>query len=162
MAEKLIKSNILLSRMRRLAKSEQLVLSILALAVGALAGGGTILFRDGILLVQSFVYGWGEESLHEHMKGLSNWHLILGPTAGGLLVGIFIYKFLPERRAHGVADVIDAASFHDARMSTRCGIKSALASAVSLGSGASLGREGPVVHMGASFGAWLALSLIHI
>ncbi|RCK19448.1 chloride channel protein [Thalassospira lucentensis] len=161
MAEKLIKSNILLSRMRRLAKSEQLVLSILALAVGALAGGGTILFRDGILLVQSFVYGWGEESLHEHMKGLSNWHLILGPTAGGLLVGIFIYKFLPERRAHGVADVIDAASFHDARMSTRCGIKSALASAVSLGSGASLGREGPVVHMGASFGAWLA-RILHL
>lgn len=144
-----------------MVKGEQLVLSILALIVGALAGGGTILFRDGILLVQSLVYGWGEESLHEHMMGLSNWHLILGPTAGGLLVGIFIYKFLPEKRPHGVADVIDAVSFNDARMSTRCGMKSAIASAVSLGSGASLGREGPVVHMGASFGAWLA-RILHL
>ncbi|PKR52569.1 chloride channel protein [Thalassospira sp. GO-4] len=156
MAEKLIKSNLVLSRLRRLVKSEQLVLSLLALVVGAMAGGGTILFRDGILLVQALVYGWGEESLHQHLMGLSNWHLVLGPTAGGLVVGVFIYKFLPGQRPHGVADVIDSASFNDARMSTRCGIKSAIASAVSLGSGASLGREGPVVHMGASFGAWLA------
>jgi len=161
MADKLIKSNILLNRMRRLVKSEQLVLSLLALVVGAMAGGGTILFRDGILLVQSLVYGWGEESLHEHLKGLSSLHLVLGPTVGGLVVGIFIYKFLPGQRPHGVADVIDSASFNDARMSTRCGIKSAIASAVSLGSGASLGREGPVVHMGASFGAWLA-RILHL
>ena len=161
MAENLIKSNIFLSRMRRMVKGEQFILSILALMVGAMAGGGTIVFRDGILIVQSLFYGWGEESLHEHMRGLSNWHLILGPTVGGLLVGVFIYKFLPEKRPHGVVDVIDAVSFNDARMSTRCGLKSAIASAVSLGSGASLGREGPVVHMGASFGAWLA-RILHL
>ncbi|MFV1852237.1 MAG: chloride channel protein [Thalassospira sp.] len=156
MAEKLLKSNILLNRMRRLVKSEQLVLSILALVVGAMGGGGAILFRDGLLFIQSLVYGTGDEALHTYLRALPAWHLIAGPTIGGLIVGIFIYKFLPDRRPHGVADVIDAASFHDARMSTRCGIKSAVASAVSLGSGASLGREGPVVHMGASFGAWLA------
>lgn len=161
MAEKLLKSNIVLNRMRRMVKSEQLVLSILALVVGALAGGGTILFRDGLLLVQGLTYGTVDEALHHYLAALPAWHLVLGPTVGGLIVGIFIYKFLPEKRPHGVADVIDAASFHDARMSTRCGIKSALASMVSLGSGASLGREGPVVHMGASFGAWLA-RILHL
>lgn len=161
MAEKLIKSNIVLNRMRRIVKSEQLVLAILALLVGALAGGGTILFRDGILLVQKLIYGTGDEALHEHLSALPAWHLILGTTLGGLVVGIFLYRFLPEKRAHGVADVIDAASFHDARMSSRCGIKSAIASAVSLGTGTSLGREGPVVHMGASFGAWLA-RILHL
>jgi CIC family chloride channel protein len=161
MAEKLLKSNIFLNRMRRIVKSEQLVLSILALIVGAMAGGGTILFRDGLLFVQSLFYGTGEEALHRHLGEIPVWQLILAPTVGGLIVGIFIYKFLPEKRPHGVADVIDAASFHDARMSTRCGIKSAIASAVSLGSGSSLGREGPVVHMGASFGAWLA-RILHL
>ena len=161
MAEKLLKSNIFLNRMRRIVKSEQLVLSILAMIVGALAGGGAILFRDGLLLVQSLFFGTGEEALHRHLSEIPVWQLILAPAVGGLIVGIFIYKFLPERRPHGVADVIDAASFHDARMSTRCGIKSAIASAVSLGSGASLGREGPVVHMGASFGAWLA-RILHL
>lgn len=142
MAEKLLKSNILLNRMRRIVRSEQLVLSILAMVVGALAGGGTILFRDGLLFVQSLIYGTSDEALHTYLADLPAWHLILGPTAGGLIVGIFIYKFLPEKRPHGVADVIEAASFHDARMSTRCGIKSAIASAFSLGSGSSLGREG--------------------
>mgnify|MGYP001627760381 FL=1 len=161
MAEKLLKSNIFLNRMRRIVKSEQLVLSILAMIVGAMAGGGTILFRDGLLLVQSLFYGTGDEALHTHLSTLPVWQLIAAPTVGGLVVGVFIYRFLPEKRPHGVADVIDAASFHDARMSTRCGIKSALASAVSLGSGASLGREGPVVHMGASFGAWLA-RILHL
>jgi CIC family chloride channel protein len=156
MADKLLKSNILLNRMRRIVRSEQLVLSILAMVVGALSGGGAILFRDGLLFVQSLIYGTSDETLHTYLADLPAWHLILGPTVGGLIVGIFIYKFLPGKRPHGVADVIDAAAFHDARMSTRCGIKSAIASAVSLGSGASLGREGPVVHMGASFGAWLA------
>ena len=161
MAEKLLKSNILLNRMRRIVRSEQLVLSILAMVVGALAGGGTILFRDGLLFIQSLIYGTSDEALHTYLADLPAWHLILGPTAGGLIVGIFIYKFLPEKRPHGVADVIEAASFHDARMSTRCGIKSAIASAFSLGSGSSLGREGPVVHMGASFGAWLA-RILHL
>lgn len=161
MAEKLFKSNLLLARLRSIVKSEQLVLSILALVVGALAGGGTIVFREGLLFIQGLTYGSSAEALHYYLKDLPFWRLMLVPTLGGLFVGIFIYKFLPERRPHGVADLIDAASFHDARMSSRCGIKSAFASAVSLGTGASLGREGPVVHMGGSFGAWLA-RILHL
>ncbi|SOC28512.1 chloride channel protein [Thalassospira xiamenensis] len=161
MAEKLFKSNQLLGQLRRIVKSEQLVLSILALVVGAMAGGGTILFREGILFVQLLTFGSGEEAVHEYLAHLPAWHLIMVPTLGGLFVGVFIYRFLPERRTHGVADVVDAALFHDARMSSRCGIKSVFISAVSLGTGASLGREGPVVHMGASFGAWLA-RILHL
>ncbi|WP_417813335.1 chloride channel protein [Thalassospira alkalitolerans] len=159
MAEKLFKSNQLLSQLRRVVKSEQLVLSVLALVVGAMAGAGTIVFREGILFVQTLTFGSGEEAVHEYLRTLPAWHLIAVPILGGLFVGVFIYRFLPERRPHGVADVVDAALFHDARMSSRCGIKSAFISAVSLGTGASLGREGPVVHMGASFGAWLARML---
>lgn len=78
MAEKLLKSNILLNRMRRLVKSEQLVLSILALVVGAMGGGGAILFRDGLLFVQSLVYGTGDEALHTYLRALPAWHLIAG------------------------------------------------------------------------------------
>ncbi|MFH1804223.1 MAG: chloride channel protein [Pseudomonadota bacterium] len=161
MAQNLLKSNMLVGHLRRILRSEQLVLSILALVVGAMAGAGTILFREGLLLIQGLTFGSARESVHGFLATLPAWHLILVPTLGGLFVGLFIHYFLPGKRPHGVVDVVDAVAFHDARMSSRCGVKAAFASMVSLGTGSSLGREGPVVHMGATFGAWLA-RILHL
>lgn len=141
--------------LRRLMKGEQLVLSILALVVGTLVGAMAIVFREGLLQIQKLGYGSSDEAVHYFLKTLPSWHLILVPTLGGLLIGLFIYYFISERRSLGVADVIDAAAFHDGRMSARSGIKAALVNVASLGCGASLGREGPVVHMGATIGSWL-------
>ena len=77
------------------------------------------------------------------------------PTVGGLVVGLLIWRLLPSRRVHGISDVIEAGALHRGDMSLRTGLVSALASAISLGAGASAGREGPAVHLGASVAAFL-------
>ena len=85
--------------------------------------------------------------------------MLLAPVLGGLLIGLFIYFFLPGRRPRGVPDVIESAALHGGRMPLGEGLKAAVVNAASIGVGASVGREGPVVHLGASLGAWLATRL---
>ncbi len=80
---------------------------------------------------------------------------MLAPVLGGLVVGLLIYG-LPGRRYHGIADVMEACAFRGGRMDVRSGVGAATAAAISLGAGASVGREGPAVHIGASLAAWLA------
>jgi len=80
---------------------------------------------------------------------------MLVPLVGGLMVGIII-NLLPSRRYHGIADVMEACAFNSGRMGVRSGVMAAIAAALSLGSGAPLGREGPAVHIGASISAWFA------
>ncbi len=145
--------------LRRVIRNDQLILSVLALFVGAAGGGAVILFREAIILVQTLAYGSGTESLYRHAETLPWWHLILAPSAGGLLIGILVYRFMPGRRPHGVADVIEANALRGGRLSATTGIRAALVSAASIGVGASVGREGPAVHLGASLAGWLAKRL---
>ena len=82
--------------------------------------------------------------------------LTLGiPTAGGLIVG-FIRTKIPDKRFHGPADVIQTAQSLDATMPVKSGVLSAIAAALSLGSGASVGQYGPLVHIGSSIGSWFS------
>ena len=62
---------------------------------------------------------------------------------------------MPGKRAHSVADVIEAKALHDCRIDPKTGLLSALLAAFSLGFGASAGREGPVVHLGATLTSWI-------
>ncbi|MGC3874307.1 chloride channel protein [Halomonas sp. GXIMD04776] len=82
------------------------------------------------------------------------------PVAGGLLVGQ-LHRLLPEPRSHGPADVIAAVQTRRGRLPARAGVVSALSALLSLGSGASVGQYGPLVHLGASLGSggarWLRL-----
>lgn len=143
-------------RLRRVIRNDQLILAILAVVVGGCAAGGIILFREGISLVQALFYGTGNVRLVEHAVTLPWWWVLAAPTAGGLLVGL-LFRFVARRqRPSTVADVIAANAFRSGRMSFRRGAKTALIDAVSIGVGASVGREGPAVHLGAALGGWLA------
>ncbi|MCA9545974.1 MAG: chloride channel protein, partial [Myxococcales bacterium] len=69
--------------------------------------------------------------------------------AGGLAVGLILHWFTPDGRVRSVADVIEGAALADGRVEQKAGLASALASLITLGSGGSAGREGPVVHLAA-------------
>ena len=143
----------------RLRRSNPLILSLLAVVIGVAAGGAAIAFRYAIDLTQRASFGFGGERVASLAAELAWWHLVLVPTAGGLAVGLFVHFLMPQRRPLGVADVIEASAFRGGRMGLGDGLKAAVVSAASIGVGASVGREGPVVHLGASLGGWLATRL---
>jgi CIC family chloride channel protein len=145
--------------LRQLSRNVQVILSLLAVAIGAAAGLAAIGFRAVIDLIQQLGFGFSGEAVATLAELLPWWHLLLVPTVGGLAIGLFVHFFMPGRRPHAVADVIEANALRVGRMSATVGLKAALVSAASIGVGASVGREGPVVHLGASLGSWVAKRL---
>ncbi len=143
----------------RLRRSNPLILSVLAVVIGVAAGMAAIAFRYAIDLTQRGTFGFGGERVATLAAELAWWHILLVPAGGGLAIGLFVHYFMPNRRPLGVADVIEASAFRGGRMALRDGLKAAVVSAASIGVGASVGREGPVVHLGASLGGWLATRL---
>ncbi|MEM7292016.1 MAG: chloride channel protein, partial [Pseudomonadota bacterium] len=94
--------------------------------------------------------------------GIANapwWQLLFAPAVGGLLVGILLRFASRSGRYQGVSDVMESAAMRGGSIDLRNGLVSAAATIVSLGSGASLGREGPAIHLGATISAWLSRTL---
>lgn len=139
--------------------SKRLMLFALAASIGAIVGLATIGLVKLILLVQYIGYGQASEMQFANIvESVPAWQAVLVPTVGGLVVGLLM-QFLPEKRYHGISEVMEACALNSARMSVRSGLGAAAAAGISLGVGAPLGREGPAVHIGASISAWLAEKL---
>ena len=123
---------------------------VIALVIGIAAGLAALVFRKGISWLQHTLYGVGDVRLmHSFAEGLPWYLILLIPVAGGLVVGLILHWFTPDGRVRSVADVIEGAALADGRVEQRAGFASALASMITLGSGGSSGREGPVVHLAA-------------
>ncbi|MEL6584707.1 MAG: chloride channel protein [Pseudomonadota bacterium] len=120
-----------------------------AVLVGIGAGFAAVAFREGILLLQGFIYGETDHALHTQLAMLHPGWVFGIPIAGGLAVGLILYVFTPDGRARSVADVIEGAALKDGRVDRKAGIASAIASMITLSTGGSTGREGPVVHLAA-------------
>ena len=146
----------ILARLDRVTRHEQVILSVLAVIVGGIGGGSAIAFREALGAVQFVFYGFSEERVATLAAALPWWHILAATTVGGLVIGLLVAFVMPGRKPHGVAEVMEASALKGGRMSLRAGLGAALVSAVSLGSGASTGREGPVVHLGASLSAFVA------
>ncbi len=122
----------------------------IALIVGIAAGFAALFFRAGINWLQHTLYGVDDvRMLHSFAQGLPWWVILIIPVCGGLVVGFILHWFTPDGRVRSVADVIEGAALADGRVEERAGLASAVASMITLGSGGSSGREGPVVHLAA-------------
>lgn len=128
-----------------------------ALIVGAAAGLAAVLFRAGIEALQSFLYGTEDVAkLHSFAEGLPWYWVLLIPVLGGAVVGQLMSRMTPDGRVHTVADVIEGAAIYDGRVKLKAGVASGFASLVTLSTGGSSGREGPVVHLAAVISTWVS------
>ncbi len=143
-------------RWRRFTRNDQVILTILAVVIGVGVAAAAIGFRELLGAVQQLGYGFSTEDVFSRVSALPWWQVLLVPVAGGLAVGGFIYLFMPGRRPQGVADVIEAGALHGGQLSLNLGLKAVLVNAVSLGAGASAGREGPMVHLGGAIASYVA------
>jgi len=144
---------------RRVAHNDQLLLFCLAVVVGTAAGYGALGFRLLTAAIQAVFLGDGHENVATIAAALPWWWLLAAPTAGGLLIGVLTAFVLPGRQPQGVADVMEAGALKSGRMSLNEGLSAALVSAASIGCGASVGREGPIVHLGATLASAVARRL---
>jgi chloride channel protein, CIC family len=148
--------------------------SLLAVVVGVVAGLGAVVFRGLIGLFHNLLF-LGRWSLvydaNQHSPA-SPWGplVILVPVVGAVGVAFLVKTFAPEAKGHGVPEVMDAIYYNRGRIRPLVALIKALASALSIGSGGSVGREGPIIQIGSSFGssigqllrvpAWQRIALI--
>ena len=129
---------------------------LLALLTGLIVGASTVLLIEGILLLQDFLFDRADDADRiSWLANKSDWTILLAPILGGIVVG-WILRHMPGHRFHGIADVMEASAMRAGKMDVRSGGIVGLATLVSLGAGAPLGREGPAVHIGASITSWVA------
>ncbi|WP_118135758.1 chloride channel protein [Oceanicella sp. SM1341] len=129
---------------------------LIALATGLVAGYAAVAFRLAISAIQTFLYGADDATLATTLAS-APWYLVVAiPVLGGLAVGLLLQRFTADGKVHSVANVIEGAALRDGRVERRAGLASALASLITLSTGGSTGREGPVVHLGAVISSWVS------
>ena len=147
-----------LSRLRLSVARGSWGLTTLALLVGAGAGAGAVAFRYMILGFTYLFTGHDDYSSAGHAvnplaPGLGIWFLVAVPVIGGLIYGPLVSRFAPEARGHGVPEVMFAVNRLGGRMRPQVPAVKSLASALCIGSGGSVGREGPIVQIGSALGS---------
>ena len=140
---------------------------VAAIFVGLAGAFGAVAFRLLIRTVQAFAFA-GADGLSvlsqegllaeagdplEAAADLAWYWRIAVPAAGGLIVGPLIYFLAKEARGHGVPEVMKAVALDGGIIRARIVAVKALASALSIGTGGSVGREGPIVQIGSAFGS---------
>jgi CIC family chloride channel protein len=139
----------------RVKSSEYLFMILLALLIGVGGGFGAIGFRYLIRLAQ-----WGAFrtwNFNLAVASTTPWYiLIFIPAIGGLVIYPLLNRFASEAKGHGVPEVMESIALRGGVMRPRIVLIKALASAICIGTGGSVGREGPIVQIGSAFGSTIA------
>jgi CIC family chloride channel protein len=124
-------------------------MSILGVAVGVFAGGGAVLFRELIGVFHNLFFlgrlASGYNANVHTADGPWGALVILVPAVGSLAVSFLVKTFAPAARGHGVPEVMDAIYYYQGRIRPIVAAIKSLASAITIDSGGSVGREGPII-----------------
>jgi CIC family chloride channel protein len=143
---------------------------ILGSIVGLVSGIGAIIFflllQGSSFFFMDYIVGLrveetaGEHAIFGHAATeLKRWMIFFVPAFGGLLSGFLVYKFAPEAEGHGTDAAIKAIHFKNGQISWQVPIIKTFASAITIGTGGSGGREGPIAQIGAGFASFLGSAL---
>lgn len=132
-------------------RHDDLYMVSIAVLVGVCAGYGNLIFRYLIAFFQNLFYGTKSEYVLEALNNAPMYKIVLVPAVGGLMVG-FISIMFKFAKGHGVPDVMKAIALNIS-ISPAIAIIKAVSSAITLGTGGSAGREGPIVQIGAAIGS---------
>jgi CIC family chloride channel protein len=128
--------------------SRQVLVYSLGALVGVISGFTAVLLRV-LILALSYLF-----ITIPAVLGSIGW--IIAPAIGGLFVAIIVVKYAPEAKGHGVPEVMESYVLHDGKMRLRVPILKSIASAITIGSGGSCGREGPIAQIGGGAGSAIA------
>jgi chloride channel protein, CIC family len=141
-------------------RSARAGLLVIAVLVGAGSGLAAVAFRYLIYFVTWLATGhsqFGQAGYagSSHLPWLGLGFFVVIPVLGGLVYGPLIYRYAREARGHGVPEVMAAVAENDGRIRPQVSVVKALASAICIGSGGSVGREGPIVQIGSALASTL-------
>jgi chloride channel protein, CIC family len=134
-------------------------MSLLAFVVGAVTGLGAFVFREliglvhNLLFLRTFAFTYDSSVF----TPANPWGplVILVPVVGAIGVTFIVSKFAPEAKGHGVPEVMDAIYYQGGVIRPVVAVAKSLASALAIGSGAAVGREGPIIQIGSALGSTL-------
>jgi CIC family chloride channel protein len=145
---------------RRLKLTPATEMLIYAALIGILGGFGALLFKKLIFSLQDFFWRTPDMS-PDSLLGVVWYRRLLLPIVGGLIVGPLIYFLAREARGHGVPEVMIAVITRNSIIRPVVVIVKTLASAISISTGGSVGREGPIVQIGAAIASTTG-QLLHV
>ena len=128
-----------------------------ALAVGLVAGFGAVAFRaliggfHNLLFLGRLSFDY-DANVHTAVSPWGAWAIAV-PVLGAVGVAYLVKTFAPEAKGHGVPEVMDAIYYQDGKIRAVVAAIKSVASALSIGSGGSVGREGPIIQIGSAFGS---------
>ena len=132
-------------------------LCLLALVVGVATGVGAVALRALIGFIHNGFYNgvsaFTTTPMSPKGRAVSAISSLLSPIIGGLIVVFLVERFAPEAKGHGVPEVMDAVFYKSGDIRWQVAVIKSLASALSIGSGAAVGREGPIIQIGAALGS---------
>jgi chloride channel protein, CIC family len=143
-----------LARRFGLATREERLFFLLIGAVGVVGGLLGVATEGLIQGVQTLLWGSPGELL-EVARRATRWQVIAAPTCGGLLVGAIIWLGRRPVGGEGMATLIEAVALSGGKIPPRPVLWNALGAIATVGSGGSLGREGPMIRLGAMISSWL-------
>ena len=137
-------------------------LLVLSLVIGAGGAAAAVVFRWLISIFTQALTGHADYAAvpgaaNPHVPWLGHWFVVLTPVVAGLVYGPIVQKWAPEARGHGVPEVMYAVARNGGRIKPQVAFVKSLASALCIGGGGSVGREGPIVQIGSALGSSLGL-----